>query len=109
MTAATADPVAAATRAAQDRRVRWQGPPALRDAVIARLRAQVGWPPLGVSQDETVIADDVIATADGGVRVRFSYVLDRDFASQYDATDATVGEVVLGPADVAAPDRPGDR
>ena len=51
-------------------------PAPLRAAGLAMVRARLGWPVLEISQDETVIVDEL--TADGaGWRAHFAYVFDR--------------------------------
>lgn len=88
------DADADAARAAQDRRIRFSAPPdappGARAVVVAAVRARLGWPTLTVSQDEAVVIDRVVATATGWT-AHFRYALDRDFASQYDQTEAWTG------------------
>ena len=88
--------------AEQDRKVRFDGaddvlaavPAPLRAAILAMVRARLGWPVLEISQDETVIVDEL--TADGaGWRAHFAYVFDRDFCSQYDQTTSTRGVIIV--------------
>lgn len=80
----------------QDASLRFHGDPALRAAVVADVRARIGWPELGISQDETV---QVLAV--DGERVRYTYTFDHDFCSQYDRTESWEGEVVVGGGQVA--------
>lgn len=67
---------------------------AVRRAVLDVVRAHVGWPDLRISMDETVEVRAAAPLGDGW-RVDFIYMLDRDFASQYDKTETTAGFVFL--------------
>ena len=68
--------------------------PGWRSALIQALRDQLGWPPLGICQDETLQVSSVVPDGPGW-RVHLRYTFDHDFASQYDKTWTLEGELGL--------------
>lgn len=78
---------------AQDARVRVEG-----DAIAFQMysrpvldlvRERFGWPSLAISQDEA------LSISRDGLTVRWTYTLDRDFASMYDRSESSSGTATL--------------